>query len=221
MTISAVLESPGPGRSRSAARTELRLAASVKRSRHDAIHVTIHDLSTKGMLIETSAPLKLSEEIAVEMPGDGWRHAKVVWSSAHFHGCRFIKSLGKATVSAALLKSSPVPAQGQGNLGKSPPLEKLASGLAGFRKDHGLSMDQLASRLGVSRQTLWYWETGQRAPREDRLPEIQRTLDSFLTSSPGINAPAAAAPEAVERLKQLVATQCGVSTERVRIVVEL
>nr|WP_166180967.1 helix-turn-helix transcriptional regulator [Altererythrobacter segetis] len=220
MTIRAVLESPTGIRSRSAARTKLQLATSVMRTRHQAIHVTIHDLSAEGMLIETSAPLKLSEKLAVEMPGNGWRDAMVVWSSAHFHGCRFTKPLGKSIVSAALLKSVPAPTPAQRNLGPLPPPEKLAAGLAVFRRDHGLTMDQLAKRLGVSRQTLWYWETGQRRPREDRLAELQRALDSFPRNSHSGDAPAGV-PGALGRLKQLVAAQLGISVERVRIIVEL
>jgi predicted transcriptional regulator len=34
-----------------------------------------------------------------------------------------------------------------------------------FREKMGLSVDEFADNLGVSRQAVWYWERGRRKPR--------------------------------------------------------
>ena len=68
--------------------------------------VTIHDLSTTGVLVETAAGLARFEELAMELPEVGTTRATVVWSSGRFFGCQFHDVLPKSAVSAALLRGS-------------------------------------------------------------------------------------------------------------------
>ena len=46
-----------------------------------------------------------------------------------------------------------------------------------FRKKKNLSMDSLASLIGVSRQSIYYFEAGQREPSIDTLIKIAVALD--------------------------------------------
>lgn len=39
--------------------------------------------------------------------------------------------------------------------------------------EQGLSTRELADQLGVSRQSVWYWETGQRSPRGTALAKLE------------------------------------------------
>lgn len=50
-------------------------------------------------------------------------------------------------------------------------------GIEQIRKSRGLSMQELASRLGVSVPTVWAWEVGKKSPMTDRLPAIAKALD--------------------------------------------
>lgn len=67
--------------------------------------VIIHDLSWTGILIETTARLKSSEQLQVDLPEVGATIATVIWSSGNFFGCQFRQAIPKRALSAALLKN--------------------------------------------------------------------------------------------------------------------
>jgi transcriptional regulator with XRE-family HTH domain len=169
MTIQAQLEPKRqPRGSRQDPRRKLRLLTSARSAKCGPadVLVLIHDLSTSGMLVRTDALLEPGEKIEVQLPGTGSRQAEVVWSGGTFVGCSFAEPIPPATVSAALLKGLPgAPAeQGSARNPDAPDID-FANRLAALRSEHGWTIEQLADRLGVSRQAVWYWETGQRLPR--------------------------------------------------------
>lgn len=73
--------------------------------------VLIHNLSITGALIETEAELETGDWIELELPHAGGRTAAVVWSDDGLYGCRFAEPLTKGAISAALLRSSALPAE--------------------------------------------------------------------------------------------------------------
>jgi diphthamide synthase subunit DPH2 len=101
MTIAARLQTSSAADRRSWPRYELRLDASLRAS---GAKVTIHNLSSTGMLIETRAALCSFDSLEVDLPEVGITRAFVVWSSGRFHGCKFKLPLSKSTISAALLR---------------------------------------------------------------------------------------------------------------------
>lgn len=50
----------------------------------------------------------------------------------------------------------------------------LAEKIFELRKVHGLSQEQLAERLGISRQSVSKWEAGDSVPEPERLVEMSR-----------------------------------------------
>lgn len=48
------------------------------------------------------------------------------------------------------------------------------SPLKAFRTREGLSQDDLAKLIGVTRETITRWENGTRKPDEDKLPKIAK-----------------------------------------------
>lgn len=48
-----------------------------------------------------------------------------------------------------------------------------------FRMSAGLTQDVLAFKLGVKRQTISMWETGESAPKTEMLPEIVKTYRKY------------------------------------------
>lgn len=69
--------------------------------------VTIHDLSLKGLLLETSAELAIGDAIEIELPEVGWTGSVVVWRRQTFYGCQFDAAIPKAVLSAARLRGDP------------------------------------------------------------------------------------------------------------------
>lgn len=54
--------------------------------------------------------------------------------------------------------------------------EKLARNISIYRKERGLTQEELATRLGISFQAVSKWETAQTMPDLSLLPELCRTL---------------------------------------------
>lgn len=225
MTIDAFLKSPRSAQAqRGSVRRRLRLDTVGKAAAKGSTHVEIHDLSTSGMLIETSVELAAGEALEIELPRTGPQTAKVIWASGRFYGCQFAEPISPAAVSAALLRSRPtdqsaVPAD-------VPELASpdFASRLAELRTAKGLSLQDLADRLEVSRQAVWYWESGQRLPRAELFQKLAQVLG---TSEQELLAPAVTKQGIVaaagwdEEFKRSIAERLGVSPDQVSIVVTL
>jgi len=53
----------------------------------------------------------------------------------------------------------------------------LGKNICNFRKKNGISQEQLAEQIGVSRQTISNWELGETSPNSEQLISISRILD--------------------------------------------
>lgn len=72
------------------------------------LEAVIHNLSSTGMLIETSTDLAGETGLDIEIPEAGTVRAEIAWQSETFFGCQFVQPLSRAAVSAALLRSPTV-----------------------------------------------------------------------------------------------------------------
>jgi transcriptional regulator with XRE-family HTH domain len=217
VTVRATLERSGGPEQQAFARKTLRLIVASPRANSEATEVLIHDLSATGLLIESSAALKIGQKIAVDLRRAGLREARVAWSTARFYGCTFVERLPPAAISVALRRALSDRSAAQVN--DNVAMETLRR-LAALREERELTVKQLAKRLRVSRQTLWYWETGQRVPRRQMLMRIVRELgldDAQLGAS---SKPGEPALGAVKKCKEELAAHYGVSIEKVKIIVE-
>jgi hypothetical protein len=100
MPLLASLETLDLGNRRFAPRTRLHLDSRIGT---DGEQVTIHDISSTGMLIETTVPIAEFGEIEIELPEVGTTIATVMWNSGHYFGCQFHSPISRAAISAALL----------------------------------------------------------------------------------------------------------------------
>lgn len=76
---------------------------------HGSSEVIILDLSTTGLLLETSDTLTVGEAVDLDLQNAEVIRAVVKWSSGPFFGCQFRDPISPATVSAALLRAAPAP----------------------------------------------------------------------------------------------------------------
>lgn len=176
---------------------------------------TIHNLSATGLLIESSTALAEGEDIVVDLPQVGERAATVVWSDAPMHGCRFDEPISIAALSAAQL-SSALPSTPTDDAPTT--VEEFGTRLHRLRVERGLSMGDLANKLGVSKPTVWAWEHGKARPVERRLAALAEALG---VTPGGLEPAAPGQPEAVERGRRQIAEVYGVDPARVRIMIEL
>ena len=54
--------------------------------------------------------------------------------------------------------------------------EFLAANVRRLRREKGLTVAELADRVGVSRPTIWSWEKGKTSPRASRIPVLAASL---------------------------------------------
>jgi hypothetical protein len=102
--LAEIQEQPVEGEDRASARRTLRLRVPTLLPTN-ATEAVIHNLSERGLLVETTSTLDLGDALEVELPEAGDTAAHVVWVRGNFAGCEFVSPLPKAAVSAALLRS--------------------------------------------------------------------------------------------------------------------
>jgi len=205
--------------------------------------VLVHNFSESGLLLESASLLAIDETIELDLPEAGLTPARVVWSSGNLYGCAFDRMLPRAALSAAQLRSvSKIdlpqggPARGNGEAdsgvvagvaagvgGNAPAAiggESLGERLHRLRKERGLTQGELASRLGVSKPTVWAWEQGRARPIEDRLEAIARELGVATTElRPGRTV--AGLPELIARCRDQIAAAVETTPDKIKIMIEL
>jgi hypothetical protein len=138
---------------RGSARLKLSLDSSLAGSGEQ---VVIHDLSSDGILVETSARLRKGAKLQLDLPQVGATLAKVVWNSGDYYGCQFDKPIPKAALSAALLRNPFEPSV-------APPVEQISDREAAeFVDDRAPFSVRMRVILGSS-VLLWaliLWATG-------------------------------------------------------------
>lgn len=201
MSINATLESPeNPGNLREDQRFLIHIEAEGELEEGRQAAVTIHNLSTSGILIETRSALTAGQKISISLPEADATPATVVWHSPPLYGCRFDHILPHAVLSAAQLRN-PLPS---GIDPLFPPLaasrhEPLAARIFRLRRARGLSRAELAARTGLSKPSIWSWETGKAAPRHRSLALLAEALD--ISEEELLTGELADAPAATEALR--------------------
>jgi transcriptional regulator with XRE-family HTH domain len=227
MAIKAHLDHPASGEGqRGTPRRALRLETSGTLTDGREANVTIHNISAAGLLIETGMVLANGERLALDLPQAGAVEATVVWSSEKLHGCAFTAPLGAGALAAAQLQGLPV-----GDAPPAAPLflrsdqrgsgEALGLRLNRLRREAGLTLADVATRLGVSKPTVWAWEKGKARPLPERMEAIAAALGAApdeLADAVGHSADATAL---VAECRGRIAEACGTTPAAVRIMIEL
>jgi transcriptional regulator with XRE-family HTH domain len=217
---------PEDSRQVRAPRRLLRLQATGTLATGERAAVQIHNVSATGLLIECSTDLAVGETIEVELPHAGPVAADVVWASASLFGCRFDEALSPAVLSATQLRG--VTGAGVGDItggsaevpGLNLPNRALPAMLRELRRERGLTLGQLATRLGVSKPTVWAWEQGKSRPVPERIDAIADAL----AVAPEALLPERAAqglPGILARCREQIAEAIGADPESIRISIDL
>jgi transcriptional regulator with XRE-family HTH domain len=227
MAIKAHLDHHAPGESqRAAPRRALWLETSGMLPGGQEANVTIHNLSAAGLLLETGLDLTTGETLTLDLPETGAVEAVVMWRSDRLYGCAFGTALGAAALAAAQLQGLPVgeaapaapapppaPAKGAG--------ETLGARLARLRREAGLTLADVAARLGVSKPTVWAWEKGKARPLPERIEAIAAALGVESAELAHTSGPSADLGAMIADCRARIADACGTSPDAVRIMIEL
>lgn len=172
------------------ARHSSRRGVQIKVNRVDAgqpEELLVLNLSETGLLVQSSAALKVGQPIEVDIPHAGQRSATVVWDNGQLFGCQFDEPITRAAVSAAQLQSIPV--RTKTDVGADTPLaqpdtvatviaeESFGKRLKRLRTERKITLIGLARRVKVSKPTLWKWEKDDVRPRARYLAPLAQALE--------------------------------------------
>lgn len=226
MALAAQFDDPtDDARQSRAPRRLLRLHATGTLPTGERAAVMVHNVSATGLLLECSTGLEVGEALEVELPQAGPVFAEIVWGSGALFGCRFDEPISEAILSAAQLRG--VTGGGVGDVlagadlpGLTLPNMGLPALLRDLRRQRGLTLGQLATRLNVSKPTVWAWEQGKSRPVPERIDAIAAALDV----APEVLQPERAAkglPSLLARCRDQIAEAVGADPENIRISIEL
>lgn len=92
---------------------------------------------------------------------------------------------------------------------------EIANRLCAYRKHHGLSQEELADRIGVSRQAVSKWERAEASPDTDNLILLSKeygvTLDELLYKDPVLEEPDT--PPQAEKPKTTISFKDGIHVD--------
>ena len=239
MVIAAELVSVSKGKGRRAAtRHEMTLRARGAPGASKLPDVVIRNLSSTGLLLETSAKLAVGQALVLDLPETGRTPAKIVWSSAEYFGCVFDRPISQAAVSAAQLRSEPQTSAGGSQPEAAEPsgwdAPTLGQTIKQLRLKRSLSLVEFARKMHVSRPTVWAWEAGKSSPRTGKRQLLQTVLgvteDELQSSSaaPSFGDPQEKPFVEEDRLKDViaqakatVATVAGTTADKVTLIIEI
>ena len=203
---------------RSDARRVLRLETEGRTADGAESNVTIHNISAAGLLIETVLDLAVDERLEIELPEAGRVSAMVVWHSGSLYGCAFEGALSSAALAAA-------PPAGAGPLAGAGMSDTLGPALGAklnrLRRERGLTLADIAARLGVSKPTVWAWEKGKARPVPERMEAIAAALGVNAEELEEAGHAGAEANALVADCRARIAAALHVSPAAVRIMIEV
>lgn len=182
----------------------------------DEANVTIHNLSSAGLLIETDLPLEVGAWLAVDLPDAGPADAEIVWKSERLYGCAFTAALREKTASGA-------PASQHDH---APRLaltggEALGQHIHRLRHSRGMTLADVAEALGVSKPTVWAWEKGKARPLPERIEALATVLGVTTDDLSDADEAAHHGADVVAECRARIAQTFSTSPQMVRISIEL
>ncbi|MEQ5788452.1 helix-turn-helix domain-containing protein [Erythrobacter sp. NFXS35] len=228
MAIKAHLEPTAPGEGqRATPRRDLRLEASGVLPSGREANVVVHNISASGLLLETGLDLATGEQLALDLPEAGSVEAMIMWRSEQLYGCAFAAPLGAAALAAAQLQGLPVTeaastviAAGAQPAGADAG-EALGLRLNRLRREAGLTLADVALRLGVSKPTVWAWEKGKARPLPERIDAIAEALGVSSGELAETRGASADIGLLIEDCRKRIAEACSTTPGAVRIMIEM
>jgi transcriptional regulator with XRE-family HTH domain len=227
---------------RLAERMELYTEAEGLLTENQTESVRVHNMSTGGVLLESETPLSAGQRIHIRLAELGLVPAVVMWASEALYGCQFETPLSQSDVDVALA-SDPIVRQ----LGETPPLADAENGpsvsdfaarLRALREGRGLSLAALSRSAGISKPSIWAWETGKTVPRPRSVEALAQALGVSAAQIWGRDAPFGLIPatspnahvgadngaeslkEVVAAAREAIAKAASVSPEHIRISID-
>ena len=227
----------GSSERRSGERRRVRLLARA-RGGDRTYTLEIMDISQRGMLLRGAVPLDQGDKVEIELSDRAEDNiiATVAWAAGANLGCYLERALTPAELAHAALRARP------SNLVNDPIgqeiLQAFGARIRQLRRASDMTMLELGKIVGVSKPTVWKWESGKARPREGALDALAQALNTTaalllygvdepagFTPSPGAQAKEApdigeSLPECIGRCRSRIARRAGVDPSKVVITID-
>ena len=216
MAISGVLDFPAS----TGDHIRLALYPAPPRKGGRQLPVLVHNLSSSGMLLESSHALSLGDKVETAFAEATVALGQITWTGAKLFGCQFDHS-----VSAELLEQvvSRVRREEQAQTNPmSQTVDTFGARLQRLRMAKGLHQVDIAERLGVTAVAISNWESDRSQPRQHRIADLAKILGvpSQQLATNAVMLPETL-PEVLASSKAQVANLLGVDPASVKISVDL
>lgn len=98
------------------------------------------------------------------------------------------------------------------------PEKSVGDMISAFREQSGCSNEQIAQLLGVSRVTIWKWESGQTKPRTKARSRLEKLLNGTVEDYP--ERPGRTFRDVIENAKDGIARDLGIERDDIVITVQ-
>lgn len=147
--------------------------------------VTLHNISATGALIEAEQPLDMGQIISIILQDNQSAIAEIIWTSWPLYGCRFAEPLPAAVMGSLKLRNM-LPLELDPASNHDVPSE-LSKRLRQLREEKGFSLAALSRLAGISKPSIWAWETGKTVPRSRSLHALAAALGVSISEILGQN----------------------------------
>ncbi len=173
--------SPHAERRNHNARHKLHLLSAVSAGQNGSHDAQVLDISATGLLLQTVTSLAIGERLHINLDAGGTCDATIIWASGKLYGCRFDTPLSAGQLAAAILRGESVSAALPANDDPAGPDQLQlpqhgAAVLASLRRSRGLTQQELANLVGVSKTTIWKWENDAAKPRRMMAARLEQLL---------------------------------------------
>ena len=192
------------------------------------VPISVSKLSRSGILFRTDVPLLIGESFHIIFPDGHTRLGIVRWENADIFACDFDKSVTYRELRKVKIQKPEVTQSDD-----TWSAESIGPRIRQWRMKRGLTMVELAERLKVSRPTLWKWEKGTVAPRQEAMKVIARALgiseidliqENCDETSMPFSQPACklvSSNSEIEIIKHEIGQKLGIRSEKIRILIEI
>ena len=216
MAISGVLDFPAS----TGGHIRLALYPAPPRKGGRQLPVLVHNLSSSGMLLETSHALNIGDKVETVFAEAAVALGEITWTGVKLFGCQFDHSVAAELLEQAV---SRVLRQEQAeNTSMSQTVDTFGARLQRLRMAKGLHQVDIAERLGVTAVAISNWESDRSQPRQHRIAELAKILGvpSQQLATNAVVLPETL-PEVLASSKAQVANLLGVTPASVKIIVDL
>ena len=186
------------------------------------VPVIVKYISIGGVLLQAINSVDLAQNLTLRMPGIGSFCCSVVWRSDVLLGCTFDEELTPGIIAAAQLKGVPLNKVEQSSSASSVGQRVGPVGLLlkNLRRQAGMTLEDVALALNVSKPTVWAWEKGKANPLPERLNAIAALFDVDVENLSKRQKPTSNT-EVIDYCRAQIAEVCGAEPAAVRIVIEV